>query len=90
MAEPSRALALLERSFEFNRIRAWAWFAPALPLTPAIGVLNVGLLQVTGTPVPHPRIAILPTLVVCAFFFVGALGEELDWSGYAIEPMQDR
>lgn len=27
---------------------------------------------------------------LCAAFFVGALGEELGWSGYAIDPMQAR
>ncbi|MEP7288206.1 MAG: CPBP family intramembrane glutamic endopeptidase [Chloroflexota bacterium] len=49
-----------------------------------------GIMRLTGTPVPAPQIALLPTLMLSVMFFIGALGEELGWSGYAIDPMQDR
>jgi uncharacterized protein len=32
----------------------------------------------------------LPALLMFVAFFVGALGEELGWSGYVIDPLQDR
>ena len=44
----------------------------------------------TGTPVPAPRIALFPSLLLCAVFFTGAFLEELGWSGYVIDPMQNR
>lgn len=33
---------------------------------------------------------ILPALLMLAAFFVGALGEELGWSGYVLDPLQRR
>lgn len=82
--------ALLKRSFDFKRIEAKVWYAPILLLMPVVSVLSFGVLRLSGTPVPGPRIAVLPALILCVVFFVGALGEELGWSGYAIDPMQVR
>ncbi len=83
-------VALLKRSFDFNRIRARIWYAPTLLLVPMMSALSLGVLRLTGTPVPDPQLAVLPTLLLCVMFFIGALGEDLGWSGYAIDPMQDR
>ena len=47
-------------------------------------------MSLLGRPVPIPQIEILRTLILCAAFFVAALGEELGWSGYAVDPMQSR
>jgi CAAX protease family protein len=86
----SGVAALLRRSFDLERIRAWAWYAPVLLLMPAVMALSFVMQRLWGMPVPAPQIAVLPALALCAVFFVGALGEELGWSGYAIDPMQDR
>jgi membrane protease YdiL (CAAX protease family) len=83
-------IALLKRSFDFKRIKDKRWYAPILLIMPVVTVLSFAVLRLTGVPVPAPQIAILPTLALCVAFFVGALGEELGWSGYAIEPMQAR
>ncbi len=85
------AKALLKRAFDYERITAKAWYAPILLLNPAISVSSYAVLRLTGgTPVPVPEIPILATLALCVVFFIGALGEELGWSGYAIDPMQSR
>jgi len=83
-------VALLKRAFDLKRISAPIWYVPILLLTPAISVLSFVILRLTGTPVPDPTFALLPTLILCLLFFVGALGEELGWSGYVIDPLQDR
>jgi membrane protease YdiL (CAAX protease family) len=82
--------ALLKRSFDFKRIEAKVWYIPTLLLMPVIMVLSFVVQRLTGTPVPAPQIAVLPTLILCVTFLIGALGEELGWSGYATDPMQDR
>jgi uncharacterized protein len=84
------ASALLKRAFDYERIKAKAWYAPILLLNPAIAVLSYAVLRLAGTPVPVPQIPILTTLALCVVFLIGALGEELGWSGYAIGPMQSR
>ncbi|MGO9451658.1 MAG: CPBP family intramembrane glutamic endopeptidase [Candidatus Binataceae bacterium] len=82
--------ALLKRSFDFNRIGAKIWYAPIVLLMPAIYFLSYALMRVIGAPVPAAQSTLLTPIVLALMFFVPALGEELGWSGYAIDPMQDR
>lgn len=82
--------ALLKRAFDYTRIRAKVWLAPTLLLMPVVMALSFGVMRLTGTPVPAAKITVLPTLTLSVMFFVGSLGEELGWSGYAIDAMQER
>ncbi len=82
--------ALLARSFDFKRIRAKRWYAPILLLMPGISVVVYGLMRWMGMPLPAPQVSLLPALLMFFMFFVGALGEELGWSGYVLDPLQDR
>lgn len=81
---------LLKRSFDYKRIKAKVWYIPILLLMPVVMVLSFGVMRLSGMMVPIPQIAVLPALSLCVGFFIGALGEELGWSGYVIDPMQDR
>lgn len=84
------AWELLRRAFDYKRIKAKVWYAPTLLILPMVMALSFGVMRLTGTPVPVPQISVAQTLILSAMFFFGALGEELGWSGYAIDPMQDR
>jgi uncharacterized protein len=84
------AKALLKRAFDCKRIKEKIWYAIALFLMPGVMLLSYGLMRMTGKPVPAPQISLWPTLVMCVAFFIGAASEELGWSGYVIDPMQDR
>jgi membrane protease YdiL (CAAX protease family) len=81
---------LLKRAFDYKRIRAKVWYAPMVLLMPGVMVLSYGLLRLTGSPVPPPQFSILAPPAMFLMFFIAALGEELGWSGYIIDPMQDR
>ena len=83
-------MALLKRSFDFKRIRRKRWYLPIVALMPAVSVLVYGLMRWMNLPVPAPQFSALATLLMFLAFFAGALGEELGWSGYAINPMQAR
>lgn len=83
-------VALLKRSFDFKRIRAKGWYAPIVLLMPVVSLAVYALMRWMGQPVPAPRFPVLATLLMFLAFFAGALGEELGWSGYAIDPMQAR
>jgi uncharacterized protein len=81
---------LLGRSLDLERIKAKRWYVPVLLLMPGISVVVYGLTRWLGMPLPAPQVSVLPTLLMSLAFFVGALGEELGWSGYVLDPMQDR
>jgi len=54
---------------------------------PGISIAVYGLMRWMRMPLVSPQISPLSALPMFAAFFVGALGEELGWSGYALEPM---
>jgi len=81
---------LLKQSFDFSRIKNKAWILPALFFWPIMAVLEYALIKVTGRLTPglsFPDWALLSSFVL---FFFGAIGEELGWLGYALDPLQER
>ena len=87
---PGAAKELLKRAFDYKRIRKKAWYVPILFLMPAMMVLQLGLMKLTGMPVGNPQVPVLMIPLSFAVFFIAALGEEVGWLGYAIEPLQHR
>jgi len=79
---------LLQRSFDYKRIKARAWYLPILLLMPVVMIISFFIIRLIGIAIPAPVINVFSTLILCVIFFIGALGEELGWSGYAIDPMQ--
>jgi membrane protease YdiL (CAAX protease family) len=82
--------ALLKRAFDYRRIGAKVWYAPIVLLMPGVMVLTYGLMHVMGLPLPTPQFPVLSVPVMFLAFLIAALGEELGWSGYVIDPMQER
>jgi membrane protease YdiL (CAAX protease family) len=86
----SGMLQLLQRSFDFKRLKNKNWFLVSLLVNPAIAVLAYVIIGAVSEPLPMPAPLTLAIFPMAAFFFVGALGEEIGWSGYATEPLQQR
>jgi CAAX protease family protein len=82
--------ALARRAFDFDRIGSVFWYAPILLINPLISTLSFAIMLASGTDIPLPQIAFLPTLALTVLFVIGGLGEELGWSGYALDPLQRR
>jgi len=81
---------LLKRSFDFKRIKSKTWYIPIFFLMPSIIVLEYGLMKLIGVPIPNFQFPVLMVPVFFVIFFVGGIGEELGWTGYATDPIQDR
>jgi len=81
---------LFKRSFDYRRIRAKVWYVPSVLLMPCIAVLAYGLMRLLRLPLPVPQFPGVAVLLMFLTFFIAALGEEVGWLGYAIDPMQDR
>ncbi len=87
---PRGALSLLKRCFDYRRVRSKFWYLPAVFLVPLVSVAAFGWMRGIGIEMPAPQVKVPRTIVLFLAFFLGALCEELGWSGYAIDPLQDR
>jgi len=80
----SGAMTFLTRAFDFRRIKGAGWVLAALLLMPIVFVLAYGVLRIEGRTLPD--VHLFPIVELAGFvlmFFVGAIGEELGWQGYA-------
>ena len=53
-------------------------------------LLSYEVMRLLGRPLPEPQIPFLAIPIFFLVFFIGAIGEEVGWSGYAIDPLQGR
>jgi len=81
---------LLKRSFDFAKIKDKKWYIPIVFLMPLIAGLSYWYVKMTGATLPEPNTSILSAFIFFFVFFIGAIGEEVGWSGYSIEPLQNR
>ena len=83
-------VALLKRAFDFKRIGRKAWLLPLVFLQPGIMALSFIVMRLTGVSVPFPLFSVWLALALFVVFFIAGLGEELGWSGYITDPLQER
>lgn len=81
---------LLKRAFDFKRVKAKLWYVPLILIMPCIMVISYLVMQLMGVSLPIPQFSLVKALVLFVGLFIGVLCEELGWSGYAIDPLQDR
>ncbi len=81
---------LLKRSLDYRRVRSKVWYVPAVLLMPGVTALTYGVMRWLGLPLQVAEFSLLNAVGLFLAFFGAALGEELGWSGYAIDPMQAR
>ena len=84
---------LVKRVFDNKRTNRKIWYLPVIFLMPLIMILSYGAMSLIGPALPKLQISFQIILIGAIFFivfFVSAIGEEVGWSGYAIDPLQDR
>jgi uncharacterized protein len=81
---------LLKLSFDFKKIKNKKWYIPIILLMPAIALLSFWYMKMKGGIVPEPQPSSLSVFIFFFVYFIGAIGEELGWSGYTINPLQNR
>ena len=82
---------LLSKAFDQRRIRKGTWYGPIIFLMPLIYLLTYEVVRLMGLPLsdePYFPFLLIPLLF--ALFFILAIGEEVGWTGYATDPLQDR
>jgi membrane protease YdiL (CAAX protease family) len=82
---------LLSRVFDQRRIRKRIWYVPIIFLMPLIYLLTYWVMRLARLPLPdEPYIPFLMIPILFVGYFIGAVGEEVGWMGYAVDPLQDR
>jgi len=76
--------------FDYRRIRNKLWYIPIFLLMPATVLATYFLMPLIGETIPEPQFPVLMAPILCAIFFVLAIGEEAGWSGYVIGGLQVR
>lgn len=66
-----------------NRRNDAHWYFIALAFIPVVCLVEFAVLRLSGSAVPVPQIAFSQALFLFVAFFVGAVGEEVGWQGYA-------
>jgi membrane protease YdiL (CAAX protease family) len=84
------AIELLKRSFDLGRNKKKIWYLPAILVMPAVAIASYGIMRLLGRELPAPDIQWMSVPGLFLMFFVAGLLEELGWSGYVLDPMQDR
>ncbi|MGW8247946.1 MAG: CPBP family intramembrane glutamic endopeptidase [Acidiferrobacterales bacterium] len=81
---------LLRRSYDYRHIKNWRWFLVIFLVNPAIAVLAFWVMRASGTSIPLPGAIGWSVLPLAIVLLVGALVEEIGWTGYATEPLLRR
>lgn len=88
---PSSLRRLLRRAVDFRKIKSRRQYLALLALVPSLYLASFLIMRLTRRPLPESiHIPFGWTPVYLIVFFVPAMGEELGWSGYALDPLQKR
>lgn len=83
-------VAHLARLFDHRNIVPKGWYLPILLLPPAIAILSYAVMRALGLPLPPVQLSLTAAFALFVLFFISALCEESGWSGYLIDPLQER
>jgi membrane protease YdiL (CAAX protease family) len=81
---------LLQKTFDHKKITNKIWYIPILLWNPILSFLSYVIMRLVGLPLPEPNISLLMAPLLFIIFFLSAVGEELGWMGYTLEPLQNR
>jgi membrane protease YdiL (CAAX protease family) len=89
--EGTPGILALWHVFDIDRVRSIRWGAIALLTMPAATLSSFVLMKLAGFPLPTPlSISVSEIAVAFILYFLGAILEEVGWTGYATEPLQQR
>ena len=83
-----RVKELLKRVFDYKKITNLFWYIPIFFLMPALMFLTFLFMKWLQIPLPKFEVKTADALFLIILFFIGAIAEELGWTGYATAVLQ--
>ena len=80
---------LFRRIVDYRRIKSKIWYLPVFLAGPFIVFVQYGLARWSGLPVPPPHLTLLVPLSFVGFFLI-AYAEELGWTVYVLDTLQEK
>jgi uncharacterized protein len=80
---------LLKQTFDFKKIIDIRWYVPIIFLMPILAFISFWYKNEVVL-ITKPHLSILTISLFFIAFFIGAIGEEIGWSGYIINPLQNQ
>jgi membrane protease YdiL (CAAX protease family) len=81
---------LLNRIFDFKKIENKWWLLVAVLLIPFLMYLTYIGMIFLHYDLPKPQIKLSTTIIFTFLFFIGSIGEEVGWTGFITDPLQQR
>lgn len=72
------------------RINKPIWYLPAIFLMPLLMLIEYGVLRRIGIALPSFQFPVLALPIFLAIFLLSGICEEVGWSGYVTDPLQQR
>jgi membrane protease YdiL (CAAX protease family) len=80
--------SLLTRVADYKKIKKPIWYIPTFLLIPILMLLAYILMKWLNIPMPKQSIHLIEAMILFALFFIGAICEEVGWTGYITDPLQ--
>ena len=81
---------LAKHTFDVNRQGRAGWVLVALLFMPVVCILEFANLRLYAVSLPLPQIAPSAASFTFIAFFIGAIGEEFGWQGYAYRALRNK
>jgi membrane protease YdiL (CAAX protease family) len=81
---------LLKGAFDCKKIRDKKWYIAIILMMPVTALLSYCILKYSDILNAKPDLPPVTVLIFSFVYFIGAIGEEVGWSGYVIHPLQHR
>ena len=86
-----RALKLLlNRIFDFNKIKNKKWLLVAILLIPSLMFVTYFVMILFHCDIPILKLKFVDTILFTIIFLIGAIGEEVGWTGFVTDPLHQR
>jgi membrane protease YdiL (CAAX protease family) len=81
---------LVKLSFDYKKILNKKWLIPILLIMPTIALFSYFYKHINHKNEYGTSFSVIEISIFFILYFIGAMGEEIGWSGFATEPLQNK